>query len=86
MILDQPVCNRLDGLAASSSFLEVDFLGFFWHQWNDEIFVKVQWPIEKTPRIIWDALQDYGRIEWKRMLKDLEKAPDVAYQDILKDF
>ena len=28
----------------------------------------------------------YGRIEWKRTLKDLEKAPDVAYQDILKMF
>ena len=46
----------------------------------------MQWPIEKTRQVIWDALQDYGRIEWKRTLNNLEKAPDVAYQDILKKF
>jgi hypothetical protein len=51
------------------------------------IFNKLQWPIEKTRQIIWDALQDYGRIiEWKRTLSDLEKAPDVAYHDILNNF
>ena len=35
---------------------------------------------------IWDALQDFGGIEWKRALSDLEMAPDVAYQDILNKF
>jgi hypothetical protein len=29
---------------------------------------------------------EYGRIEWKQMLRDLEKAPDVAYHDILNKF
>ena len=36
--------------------------------------------------IIWNPLQDYGRIEWKRTLRDLEKALDVAYHDILTKF
>jgi hypothetical protein len=40
----------------------------------------------KRSQIIWDALQNYGRIEWKWTLKDLEEAPNVAYQDILKEF
>jgi len=31
-------------------------------------------------------MQDYGRIEWKWTLRDLEKAPDVAYHDILNNF
>ena len=35
---------------------------------------------------VWNALQDYGMIEWKQALLDLEKARDVAYQDILKGF
>ena len=40
----------------------------------------------KTCEVIWDAPLDYGGIEWKRTLKDLEEAPGVAYQDILKEF
>ena len=40
----------------------------------------------KTCQIIWDALQDYERIEWKQSLRDLEKALDVAYHDILNKF
>ena len=43
-------------------------------------------PIEKTRQVIWDALQDYGRIEWKQTLMDLEKALGVAYHDILNKF
>ena len=54
-------------------------------QYNDLRFNKLQWPIEKTSQIIWDALQDYRRIEWKQMLRDLEKALDVAYHDILNN-
>ena len=46
----------------------------------------MQWHVEKTRKVIWDALQDYGWIEWKQTLKDLEEALDVAYQDVLKDF
>ena len=46
----------------------------------------MQWPVEKTCQVIWDALQDYGRIEWKRTFNDLEEGPDVAYQDVLKEF
>ena len=50
------------------------------------VFNSLQWPIEKTHQVIWDALPDYDRIEWKDSFSDLEKAPDVAYQDILKEF
>ena len=50
------------------------------------VFNALQWPIEKTRQVIWDTLQDYGRIEWQRTLSDLEKAPDIAYQDVLNEF
>ena len=49
------------------------------------VFNNLQWPIEKTSQVIWDALQDYDRIEWKQTLTDLEKAPDVAYYDFLNE-
>jgi hypothetical protein len=42
-------------------------------------FNNMQWPIEKTHQVTWNALHDYGRIEWKQTLRDLEKAPDVTY-------
>lgn len=40
-------------------------------------FHALQWPV-------WDSLLDYGRLEWEWILMDLEKAPDVAYEDGLK--
>ena len=49
-------------------------------------FDDLQWSNEKTCRVIWDALQDYGRIVSKRTLEGLEMAPDMAYEDILNDF
>ena len=55
-----------------------------WRQQNDMFFNNMQWPIEKTRQVIWDSLQYYGRIEWKRTMRDLEKALDVAYHDVLK--
>ena len=42
--------------------------------------------LKKTREVIWDTLQDYGRIEWKRTLNFLEEVPDVAYQDVLNEF
>ena len=49
-------------------------------------FLMLCRPIEKTHQVIWDALSDYGRIEWQRTLLDLEKALDVAYQDVPNEF
>ena len=63
--------------------------GLPWISWrwrNDMVFNIVQWRIEKTCQVVWDALQDYSRIEWKRILSNLEKVPDVAYQDVLNKF
>ena len=28
----------------------------------------LQWPIEKKDQVIWDTLQGYGRIKWKRTI------------------
>lgn len=50
------------------------------------VFNTTKWPIEKMHQVIWDALQDYGRIKWQWTLSNLEKAPNVAYQDILDEF
>jgi hypothetical protein len=41
--------------------------------------------MEKTHQVIWDALHDYGMIEWQQTLSDLEKALDIAYQDVLNE-
>jgi hypothetical protein len=58
-----------------------------WRQQNDSIFNNMQWVIEKTRQVIWDALQYYARIEWKRTMRDLEEALDVAYDhDVLTEF
>ena len=57
-----------------------------WHQQYDTVFKVLQWLIEKAPQIIWGALHEYARIEWKHTLSDLEKAPDVAYHDVLNEF
>ena len=78
--------KHLHGLATYDSFLEVEFPWSIWRQRYDGIFNKAQWPIEKTRQVIWNAFQNYGRIEWEWTLKDLEEAPDVAYQDIVKKF
>ena len=53
-----------------------------WHEQNNMVFNALQWPVDKTHQVIWDTLQDYGRIEWKQTLSYLTKAPDVAYQDV----
>jgi hypothetical protein len=44
---------------------------------------NLQWSIEKTRQVIWDALHDYGRIKWKHTLRDSGKTMDVAYHDVL---
>ena len=83
---DQPMCKTPRRFNRIWFFLRSGLPWIIWRQRNDGIFNKVQWPVEKTRQVIWDALQDYGRIEWKWALKDLEEAPDVAYQNILKEF
>lgn len=42
--------------------------------------------MEKTHQVVWDALLDYGYLEWQHTLKDLQKVMDVAYQDVLDKF
>ena len=46
----------------------------------------MRWPTEKARHVIWDALQDYDRVEWKWILMDVEEAPNVAYWDVLNKF
>jgi hypothetical protein len=46
----------------------------------------MQRPTVKTCQVIWDALEDYGRIKWKWNMLDLEKVPGVAYQNVLNEF
>lgn len=40
--------------------------------------------MEKT-QVVWDALVYYDKIGWQHTLKDLGKAPDVSYQDVLNE-
>lgn len=54
---------------------------------NDDLtFNSFHWFIEKIHLSVWDALLNYNRIECHDTLKNLEKAHDVAYIDILGGF
>ena len=35
---------------------------------------------------MWGSFFEYGRPKWQWILQDLEKAPDITYQDVLKEF
>jgi hypothetical protein len=75
-------------LQALKVYLCLTLASYFiiWRQWNNLVFNVFQWPIEKTHQVIWDALQGYDEIKWQRTLADLEKALDVAHQDVLNEF
>jgi hypothetical protein len=62
-LFDQPLCKTLKWFNRIWFFLRSGLPWIIWLQRNDLIFNKLQLPIEKTRQIIWDALQDYGRIE-----------------------
>ena len=82
-LTDQPLCKTLKRLNRIWFFLRSGILWITWRQQNDMVINNLQWHVEKTCQTIWDALQDYGRIEWKQTLLDLEKSPYIAYQEIL---
>jgi hypothetical protein len=42
--------------------------------------------MEKRHQVARDSLLDYGRLEWQWTLTNLERRPNVAYEDVLKDF
>ena len=37
-------------------------------------------------QVVHDSLFDYGRLEWQQTLHDLQKIPDVAYDNVLDTF
>ena len=63
MFFDQPLCKPLRRFSRIWFFLRSGLLWIIWRQRNDGILNKVQWPVEKTCQVIWDALHDYGRVE-----------------------
>ena len=73
-------------LQSSWFFLWSSLPWIIWRHRNDLVFNIVQWPMEKTYQAVWDSLLDYGRLKWQRTLQDMEKALDVTYQDILREF
>ena len=85
-LFDQPLCKSLKQVSQIWFFLIIGLLWIIWRQRNDLVFNNLQWPVEKSRQVIWDAIHDYGRIKWKWMLKDRGEAPDVAYQDVLNKF
>jgi hypothetical protein len=74
------LCARhRNDLVESGSSGGVFFYGLFSANTTIWFLIDVfQWPVEKTHTVIWDALQDYGRIEWQQTLSDLEKALDFT--------
>ena len=55
-------------------------------QRNNLALNALQWPIEKMYQAVWDNLLDYNGSEWKQTLSNLEKALNIGYQGILKEF
>jgi hypothetical protein len=47
------------------------------------VFDFIQCHVEKNHQVVWDSLLDYGGYEWQCTLEDLEKSPDIAYNDVL---
>ena len=84
-LFDQPLCMALIRFIRIWFFLRSGFLWIVLRLHNDLVFNALQWPIEKLSQVIWDALKDYNRIDWKHTLSNLEKAPNVAYQDVLNE-
>ena len=38
-------------------------------------------------QVVWgDSLLDYGKIEWQWTFHDLEKTPNVAYENVFNEF
>ena len=82
----QLLCKTLKRFSRIWFFLRSGLSWIIWCQRNDLVFKNLQWPVEKIHQVIWDILHDYGRIERKRTLRELEEAPEVAYQDVLNEF
>ena len=76
---DQPLYKTLQQFSHIWFFLKSSLTCIIWRQQNGLVFNNLHWPIEKIRQVIWDTLHDYANIEWKQTLRELEKAPDVAY-------
>jgi hypothetical protein len=67
-------------------FLRSGLPWIIWHQQNNLVLNDLQWSIEKNTSSHLGHLARLCRIEWKRTLLDLEKAPNVAYQYVFNGF
>lgn len=76
-LLDQPFCKPLKQFNCIWFFFKSGLLWITWKQWNDLNCDTLPWPMEKVHQVVWDSLQDYGRIEWQRSLTHLEKNPHI---------
>ena len=85
-LFGQPLSKSLNPFSGIWYFLRSGLPWIVWCQHNDMVFHAPPWPVEKTHEVVWDSLLGYDRLEWQQTLMELEKAPNVEYEDILKDF
>jgi hypothetical protein len=85
-IFDQPLSESLKPFHHFLFFLRNGITWIIWHQRNDLNRNVIERLVEKTHQVVWDSLLDYDRLEWQRTLTDLEKVPEVPYQDVLNQF
>lgn len=52
-----------------------------WLEWNDQVFNKVDWPLEKITTRMWQGFTDYGKIAWNQCLNILIEASDGWYKN-----
>lgn len=48
------------------------------------MFNAIQYLMEKTYQVVWDSLLDQGRLDSQQTVSNLEKALDVAYEDVFR--
>jgi hypothetical protein len=84
-LFDQPLCKITKLFNHIWFFLRSGHPWILWHQPNDLVFNAPQWQVEKTHQAVWDTLLDYGRIEWKQIVTDLEKPRKVLIKMLIRN-
>jgi hypothetical protein len=72
-LFDQPLCKTLKRFSHTWFFLRSGLPWIIWRQRKGLVFNKLQWPIDKTCQIIWDACKITGGLNGNKHLGTWKK-------------